>query len=563
MKNIERKLFVTLIILFVCDTFLFSQNSKVQSNTSSVQESTEVFVFPACKYNRLNGKNTPLVIEKKEKVKLRMCTGQIQSFTLLLSTQKKLRDIQLKWNPFKGNGNSLKASAMDVHIAKVWYQAGISTNEVNKKILTQELLLNNDSIIQIDTIQKINYLLVKDLFNKKKYIDISSPNASVPSDVIIEDSPVFLPFHMDEKTNKQLWFRIEIPENTLPGRYNTFIMISSKEGEIKSIPVEVEVLPFQLDESRLLYGIYYHGVLAEEGYKKKPFHWSYKSRNQLILELQDLKKHGIKYPSLYCKYEMLEEELAIRKTLQFPMDKLFQLGLRTSNPQSESGIDSLKKAIQMWKEKVEKLGVLHLYVYGIDEAKDAKLRSERAAWNAVHESGASVFVSVNPYAYKDVADILDVAISRAKPTRIQADAYHKNNGLILSYANPHTGEENPEVYRRNYGLVIWKSGYDGYFDYAYQKGHGTIWNDFDSPAHRDQVFTYPSSNGLMNTIQWEGFREGVNDTRFLSTLLNRTEKLKASGKNVEAAESFIESIDPSGDLDQIRDAIIDQILILQ
>ena len=65
MKNIERKLFVTLIILFVCDTFLFSQNSKAQSNISSVQESTEVFVIPACKYNRLNGKNTPLGIEKK------------------------------------------------------------------------------------------------------------------------------------------------------------------------------------------------------------------------------------------------------------------------------------------------------------------------------------------------------------------------------------------------------------------------------------------------------------------------------------------------------------------
>jgi len=133
MKNIEKKLFVTLIILFVWDTFLFSQYSKAQSNTSSVQESIEVFVFPACKYNRLNGENTPLGIEKKEKVKLRVCTGQIQSFTLLLSTQKKLRDIQLKWNPFKRNGNSLKASVMDVHIAKVWYQAGIPTNEVDKK----------------------------------------------------------------------------------------------------------------------------------------------------------------------------------------------------------------------------------------------------------------------------------------------------------------------------------------------------------------------------------------------------------------------------------------------
>ena len=34
-------------------------------------------------------------------------------------------------------------------------------------------------------------------------------------------------------------------------------------------------------------------------------------------------------------------------------------------------------------------------------------------------------MAVNQLAYKDVADVLDVAVSRAKPTKIQAEAYHK------------------------------------------------------------------------------------------------------------------------------------------
>jgi hypothetical protein len=55
--------------------------------------------------------------------------------------------------------------------------------------------------------------------------------------------------------------------------------------------------------------------------------------------------------------------------------------------------------------------------------------------------------------------------------------------------------------------------------YAYQHGFGNIWNDFDHPEFRDHVFAYPTTNGLVSTVQWEGFRSAVDDVRYLSTLL--------------------------------------------
>ena len=39
--------------------------------------------------------------------------------------------------------------------------------------------------------------------------------------------------------------------------------------------------------------------------------------------------------------------------------------------------------------------------------------------------------------------------------------------------------------------------------------------------YRDHVFAYPTSNGVIDTIQWEGWREGVDDTRYVATLIKK------------------------------------------
>ena len=88
----------------------------------------------------------------------------------------------------------------------------------------------------------------------------------------------------------------------------------------------------------------------------------------------------------------------------------------------------------------------------------------------------------------------------------------------------------------------------------------STWNDWDHQKYRDQNFTYPVSNGILSTIQWEGFREGIDDVRYLTTLSNRINLLKSRGKNVSDLESFINGIDPTGDLDLIHNETINKIL---
>jgi hypothetical protein len=55
-------------------------------------------------------------------------------------------------------------------------------------------------------------------------------------------------------------------------------------------------------------------------------------------------------------------------------------------------------------------------------------------------------------------------------------------------------------------------------DFAYQYSFGRPWNDFDDPIYRDHMFTYPTKNGVVGTLAWEGYREAHDDNRYIATL---------------------------------------------
>ena len=235
---------------------------------------------------------------------------------------------------------------------------------------------------------------------------------------------------------------------------------------------------------------------------------------------------------------------------------VFALG----NPQNTAELDALKIQVNLWKSRIALYGYKNLNVFGIDEAAGDALLSERPAWEAVHNAGANVFASGYEGMSDKMGDILDCANILGNLLPAEAEKYHSMGHQIYSYSNPQVGYENPEIYRRNYGLALWKAGYDGAMDYMYQKNYGSMWNDFDGTKYRDQCFTYAASDQIISTIQWEGFREAVDDIRYLSTLLNKIDQLKNKGYNVSSFENFINLIDPLEDLDELRKEIIDKII---
>ena len=79
---------------------------------------------------------------------------------------------------------------------------------------------------------------------------------------------------------------------------------------------------------------------------------------------------------------------------------------------------------------------------------------------------------------------------------------------------------------------------------------------------------YATSDGVVDTIQWEGRREGVDDLRYLSTLLEKIAEAKknparAGRARALAAERWLVQMDVQGDLDVQRQKITDWIIKLR
>ena len=96
-------------------------------------------------------------------------------------------------------------------------------------------------------------------------------------------------------------------------------------------------------------------------------------------------------------------------------------------------------------------------------------------------------------------------------------------------------------------------------DFAYQFPYGkNIWNDYDDLSdgtlYRDHVFAYPTSNGVIDTIQWEGWREGVDDTRYVASLI------KKEGSNTSAKTIVSAGLSNNDNMTTIRKKVIDRIL---
>ena len=83
-------------------------------------------------------------------------------------------------------------------------------------------------------------------------------------------------------------------------------------------------------------------------------------------------------------------------------------------------------------------------------------------------------------------------------------------------------------------------------DYAYQHAFGHVWNDFDSTSYCDHNFTYPTVDGVIDTIQWEGFREAVDDVRYMTTLEDAIRTAAPERKDIAAAaQAWIDQLAPA------------------
>jgi hypothetical protein len=540
----------------------------------------EIFVTKAITNRKILPTTYPVPGKLNGEITLRACRGEYQAASFVVHARQSISGLQADPAPLQGVRSAIAARAVDIRAVKCWYQAGTAVEDVSHTVLTPELLLKDDKLVMVDLAARKNYLRPAPASGKSSpltsnplqgYVCISDKSSENLANIQPQDTQRLQPVDIYANSNKQFWVTVHVPEDTLPGIYRGVIKLHAVNAPAREIPVNLTVLPFTLEKASLIYSIYYIGKPSSIGQIGQ----TWKSSTQYLAEMKDLLAHGVLYPTLGDSDATAPKALDLRKQAGLPVGPLFNIGIQTGNPTSRTQLNALKAKVQKRLNLARPYGYTDIYFYGMDEASGAVLASQRPAWQAVRDAGGKIFVATADFQFVEqgmkeydtfglVGDLLDCAVEGGPLNALVAQKYHKIRHLVFSYSNPQAGVEEPETYRRNYGLALWKAGYDGAMNCAYQLEFGNIWNDFDSPKYRDHVFAYPTKDGVIDTIQWEGFRQGVDDVRYLTTLLKAITQAKATKPALAAAaQKWVAGLNPRGDLDQLRTQMIDLVLKLQ
>jgi hypothetical protein len=470
----------------------------------------------------------PLPVPESNNLTLTAAKGEVAYVPFVMRSHQALKSVSLFAGTFSAAAATLPASIADIKLVATWYRANagdVYYKTVNKTLLP-DLLVNDAKLIKNDFDAQKSYLRIT-AGGQQTYVDVTDPDApEFPPDAEIHDAPALVPFDMAAKSNRQVWVTVRVPQDAAPGEYHGAIMIYAQDESAVMMPFTLTVLPFALKEPLLEQAIYYRGQL-NEGLPSGTVQSEFKSITQLERDFAMMLDHGIKYPTVYQgRGPLLDTYLSIMKLTGLATDRLYTVYGTQRIPTTATEIADLAAGVAAWRAAAVKAGFSdNLYFYGKDEAGADEVRQQLAAWQAIHDAGGKVFAAVGGGVADVDTKLLDIAVIPAyhnADITLQLPKFKARGAKLFNYEAPHSGIEDPSVYRLNHGFDLFNRGYEGVMIYAYQHSFKNGWNDFD--AHngalgvRDENFTYPSSDGPIDTVGFDGYRNAVNDLRYLATL---------------------------------------------
>jgi len=522
---------------------------------------------------------------------LTACPGEAESASLVLWGPEAVEDLLISATDLGGPTGTLPASCVDIKWVKCWYQAGSAwwgvSQQKDRKVLVPELLLNDDDLVRVDREGQCNELKLS-FAEGPRYVPIDDPTP-VPwgtkfslDEFPVKDAPELLPTDLAAGENKQVWVTVTVPPDTAAGDYSGVLRLVAGGQPVGEVALCLRVLPFSLPEPRaywdpsepFTYSLYYWGELDPTG--AGSIGYEVKNDEQFAAELKAMYDHGIVAPCMIWSPEIVyRDEPLFRKHLQAATDAgmsgrplYFGDSGMIGNPTDPADLAALRANVERTIQIAAEYGFTEVYFYGLDEATGDRLVSQRGAWRVVHEAGGKVIVSGFHGQFDAMGDLLDLFNRAGNPEAEDPARWHAAGHKVWNYANPQTPPENPELYRRNYGLYLWKLDYDGANTYCFMDSSGFQWNDFDDDTYRDHCLAYPTVDGVVLTLALQGFREGADDVKYATELRQRATAVLEAGPGglraeAQAALEWLEALQPkTADLDATREEMVRRIVEL-
>ena len=473
--------------------------------------------------------------------------GEFEPASFVAYALKDYDGVTLKVTDLAGKAGKIPASAIDFRIVKLWYQGGSAWYgyfaDATQRTLVPELILHDENLIRTDDATQDYYVRYENEDGGRRYAWMSSrfevTDYSFDNQAnqgLIKDAETLQPFVLNKGEFKQILATVHVPADQAPGVYRGTLTLTDAEGaEVGTLEMRLRVLPFALPDPATSYN-------PDKGFYLCLYGTG--SRNPNIV--RNLADHNCRNPMGFPSINPmnpggLDRDIALAKQYGINTRPLFAgvpgvgKAVWSSKPSSSdlAMLESLRDTIAKTRAlSLEKLGHTDFYSYGIDEGGPGTIRAERDAWRIAHEAGGKV--GVTTFAHRELLFALDLMIQPGMPVERrekEVRLFHDANPASLCgwYANPHCGPESPDYFRRIHGLTAWQAGYDVSLNYCWWRNN---WNDMAVPYEpnlRAIVTAYGAADGVIDTLAWEGIREGLDDIRY-ATLCKRL-ALKAAASS--------------------------------
>ena len=527
---------------------------------------------------------------KGEPVRMVAAKGEFEPGSFVLTADADLGKVDFKVGDLKSkDGAVFSAKEIDVRTVKVWYQnqnGWWSYFADDSFKLCPELLLHDEDLIRVDEKKMANYARLTEKDGRVRYHWLTPPkdvenrledseggridDAFFSMKPNFMDAETFKGATVEKNRFKQFLLTVHVPKETKPGLYAGEIVLVQRKGgkKLGAVPVVLRVLPFELPEP-CTFGdcnkpfltwfcsyIGYGGVMDING----------GDRDLATKQLKAIALNFIQHNNTVHLIGFDGEE-EFSRTHGADMKHRHYGGMHLTSDKAEIRYDARRK-----RERMIKVGGEDAqgYLSWGDEYQLNTLRKIRDMVKIYHEQGFGFTVNSGS-GYSAGGYLADLWWPPKFPDERSKDvAEHFNNlggkGYFGWYACQHVGAENPAFNRRQYGLAPYRAGLSCNYNYAH---HLQGWNDRASIVYRPMMFVYGVGNGCLDTIQWEGFREGLDDIRY-ATLLKRLAMPLVDSKNIDGryvakkALQYLSDLDHDNyDLTTVRLEMIRHILKLQ
>jgi len=519
--------------------------------------------------------------EVKDEISLFASSKEYEPATFSVYTRKDLNKIEVYPGDLKSkSGEKIARENVDIRIVKCWEQTNVGTGKMQ---MVPELLLKDDRI------------KLKGHFSSMPVT--STAHTDIPKD-----------------TSKQFWLTVYIPEGTKAGLYKGDIYFKPKDAPSSVITLKANVLPITLPKSKKVHAIVGGNPdvgLGWYGEKKvSPEAWEEICRKNLI----DMREHGIQSTDIKCPltgstaggkltidFTNLEKTLKLLKEVGLGKIIGYDIGyskingrplsLRSweVNPESDKlfyyTLEKVVAEIEKYLKKNWK-DTFQVFYWGIDEPSITrgsynemgrdKIEACKNMYDAIHRGGGLTTSCLYPSAFggikvlgplTDLPDYhYDYLFPGTDPKIIKKEAESKK-GVWWWWS---AYQENPIENRLMAGFILWKSEGTGTKPWGYRAYRE---RPYDDTAGKNMAIVYPSKDGPVPTLAWEAFREGIDDTRYLTVLTELAEKKEGKKKAEERVVELLANIGLNiraeavslnhKDLQNIRWQIIQKILKLK